>query len=262
MCMGKTHARQGVFAGVVMTAVGPPLTFYGPPPITLALAVAMLVVGAAVFPDVDHPEATVAHTFGPVSHMLSKAVHATSSAVYGVTRSRYDQDRDGGHRGLTHTALFAVGAGVGAYFLITASGLWAAAGVLFVFTSYGLRGLAGKWAHRHGWLFVTGTAGTFMGASVFLAQSQPIHTVAWWFAVAITVGCLVHLFGDCVTTQGAPVFWPVPLRGQRWRMVGTPRFMRFDTSANSRVELWLGRLALILAGFWLTGFAIHTLASL
>jgi membrane-bound metal-dependent hydrolase YbcI (DUF457 family) len=259
MCMGKTHARQGVFAGVVMTAVGPPLTLYGPPPITLALAVAMLVVGASVFPDIDHPEATVAHTFGPVSHTVSKAVHATSSAVYGITRSRRDQDRDGGHRGLTHTALFAAGCGVGAYFLITAFGLWAAAGILFVFTSYGLRGLAGKWAHRHGWLFVTSVAAAFTGASVFLAWSQPAQTVAWWFAIAIGVGCLVHLFGDCVTTQGGPVFWPIPLRGQRWRMVGTPKFMRFDTDKDSRVELWLGRLALILAGFWLSAFTIHSL---
>jgi membrane-bound metal-dependent hydrolase YbcI (DUF457 family) len=260
--MGKTHARQGVFAGVIMTAVGPPLTLYGPPPITLAVAVAMLVVGAAVFPDIDHPEATASHTFGPASHAVSKAVHATSSAVYGITRSRRDQDRDGGHRGLTHTALFAAGTGAGAYFLITAFGLWAAAGILFAFTSYGLQGLAGKWTHRHGWLFTTGTAAAFTGGSVFLARSQPTQTVAWWFAVAITVGCVVHLFGDCVTRQGVPAFWPIPLRGQRWRMVGTPRFMRFRTDKDSRAELWLGRLSLILAGLWLTGFTVGVLAGL
>jgi len=260
MCMGKTHARHGVFAGVSMTAVGPPLTLYGPPPITLALAVAMLVIGATVFPDVDHPEATVAHTFGPVSHRVSKIVHATSRVVYGASRSPRDQHRDGGHRGITHTALFAAGTGTGTYFLITTFGLWAAAGVLFVFTSYGLRGLAGKWAHRHGWLFTSSVATAFTGASVFLAHTQPTTTVAWWFAVAITVGCLVHLFGDCVTEQGAPVFFPVPLRGQRWRMVGTPRFMRFRTDADSRIELWFGRAALILAAAWLTVFAVHSLA--
>jgi membrane-bound metal-dependent hydrolase YbcI (DUF457 family) len=260
MCMGKTHARHGVFAGVVMTIVGPPLTLYAPPPITLAPVVAMLVIGAAVFPDVDHPEATVAHTFGPVSHTVSKAVHAISSAVYGITRSRRDQDRDGGHRGLTHTALFAAGAGAGAYFLITAFGLWAAVGILFAFTSFGIRGLAGGWAHRHEWLFVTGIAAAFASGAVFLARAQPVETVAWWFAVAIGVGCLVHLFGDCVTTQGAPVFWPIPLRGQRWRMVGTPKFMRFDTDKDSRVELWFGRLSLILAAGWMVGSAVRLLA--
>lgn len=260
MCMGKTHSRQGVFAGVLITATGPPLTLYGPPPLALALAVIMLVIGAAVFPDIDHPEATVAHTFGPLSHRMSKIVHATSSAVYGITRSRRDQDRDGGHRGLTHTALFAAGTGVAVYFLIARFGPWAAAGILFLFASYGLRGLAGGWAHRHGWLLTTGTAATLTGAATLLLWSQPIAAVAWWFATAVTVGCLVHLFGDAVTTQGVPVFWPIPLRGQRWRMVGTPRFMRFDTGRDSRAELWLGRLSLILAAGWVIGSMVRVLA--
>lgn len=260
MCMGKTHSRQGVFAAIAMTAVAPPLTLYGPPPLALVLSVILIVIGAAVFPDIDHPEATVAHTFGPVSHAISKAVHATSSAVYGITRSRRDRDRDGGHRGLTHTIVFAAGTGAAVYFLIAGFGLWAAAGILFVFTSYGLRGLVGGWAHRHGWLFTTGTAAVLTGGAVLLARAQPIGDVAWWFAVAATLGCLVHLFGDCVTTQGVPAFWPIPLRGQRWRMVGTPRFMRFDTDKDSRVELWLGRLSLILASMWVTVFMVRTLA--
>jgi len=259
--MGKTHARQGVLAGVITVTAGATFTLYSPLSPALALAVIMLVVGAAVVPDIDHPEATVAHTFGPASHAVSRGVNAMSSAIYSVTRSRRDQNRDGGHRGVTHTLMFASGVGTAAYYLIDSFGLWAAAGILFVLTSCGLRGLAGGWAHRHGWLFVTNVAGAFTGVSTILAWSQPIVTVAWWFAVAIIVGCLTHLLGDCVTRQGVPIFWPIPLRGQRWRMVGTPKFMRFTTAKDSWVELLLGRLALILAALWVAVFTVRALVA-
>lgn len=256
MCMGKTHARQGTPAGIALAAFIPPL-IGAPLPLALGAAVASLVVGAAVFPDIDHPEATIAHTYGPVSRQVSKAVHGVSGALYSLTRTRRDHDRDGGHRGITHTALFAAGTGVLMWWLVSQFWLWAAGVTLFVFGTFAVRALAGKWAHRHPWWAVA-IAGWCAGAdTLFLWSTNQPGLTARWFGIAVAAGCVVHMIGDCMTRQGCPVFFPVPLRGQVWRMVGTPRFLRFDTDKDSRVELVLGRLSLAAAGV-LGGWLVFT----
>lgn len=247
MCMGKTHARQGVPAGITLAAFGAPLVG-APLPLSLGTAVAGLVIGAAVFPDIDHPKATVAHTFGPVSRGISRAVHSVSGVLYSFTRTRRDHDRDGGHRGITHTALFATGTGVLTWWLVHLFWLWAVSVTLFVFGNYAVRALAGSWAHRHPWLTVA-TAGWCAGVNtLFLWVGASPDLTARWFGIAVATGCLVHLFGDCLTVQGCPVFFPVPIYGQVWRMVGTPQFLRFRTEENSRTELVLGRLSLCAGG--------------
>ena len=253
MCMGKTHARQGVPAGIALAAFGAPLAG-APLPLSLGTAVAGLVVGAAVFPDIDHPDATVAHSFGPASEIVSKAIHGVSGALYSITRTRWDRDRDGGHRGITHTALFAAGAGVLTWWLVHLFWLWAVGGVLFVFGNYAVRALAGKWAYRHPLLSLAVATWCAGVLTLFLWAGSAPELTARWFGIAVAAGCLVHLFGDCMTTQGCPVFFPVPIRGQVWRMVGTPRLLRFDTDADSRVELILGRLSLCTGGVVVAAF--------
>lgn len=247
MCMGKTHARQGVPAGITLAAFGAPLVG-APLPLSLGTAVAGLVVGASLLPDIDHPDATVAHSFGAVSGIVSDSVHGVSGVLYSLTRTRWDRDRDGGHRGITHTALFAAGAGVLTWWLVHLFWLYAVGGTLFLFGTYAVRGLAGKWAYRHPFLALAVAAWCAGVLTLFLWAGSPPELTARWFGFAVTAGCLVHLFGDCLTTQGCPVFFPVPIRGQVWRMVGTPRFLRFDTEEDSRVELVLGRLSLCTGG--------------
>jgi membrane-bound metal-dependent hydrolase YbcI (DUF457 family) len=259
MCMGKTHARQGVPAGIALAAFTPPL-IGTPLPLALATAVTSLVIGAAVFPDIDHPEATVAHAYGPITHTLAKAIHGVSGTVYSLTRTRRDRDRDGGHRGLTHTLLFAAGMGVLTWWAVSAFWLWAAAGILFVFSTFAVRALAGKWAHRHPLWTAAGAAWCAGAQTLFLWSAGQPELTARWLGLAVAAGCVVHMVGDCMTTQGCPVFFPVPIGGQVWRMVGTPRFLRFDTAADSGVELLLGRLSLVTGGalgVWLV-FALFT----
>jgi membrane-bound metal-dependent hydrolase YbcI (DUF457 family) len=243
MCMGKTHARQGVPAGIALATFGAPLVG-APLPLSLGVAVAGLIIGAAVFPDIDHPDATVAHTFGPASTIVSKAVHGVSGTLYSLTRTKYDRDRDGGHRGITHTALFAAGTGVLTWWLVHLFWLWAVGATLFVFGNYAVRALAGKWAYRHPFLALAVATWCAGVLTLFLWAGSPPELTARWFGIAVAAGCVTHMVGDCMTTQGCPVFFPVPIRGQVWRMVGTPRFLRFDTETNSRAESALGRLSL------------------
>src|ERR1041384_8301855 len=74
---------------------------------------AVLATGAALLPDLDHPSSTISRTFGPISAGASALINTISSFVYRTTRTRKDSNRDGGHRGLTHTLVFALAAAIG-----------------------------------------------------------------------------------------------------------------------------------------------------
>jgi membrane-bound metal-dependent hydrolase YbcI (DUF457 family) len=57
---------------------------------------------------------------------------------------------------------------------------------------------------------------------------------------AVTLGCLAHVAGDCLTPRGCPVFWPV-----RWR-VEIPLVPRTGGKAEQRVLVPLLVLAAVL----------------
>src|SRR5690606_19624518 len=115
--MGHTHALTGAIAWL---GLAPPLAalpllnetsrFVDTGVMATALTPAELIAGAiicagaAMLPDLDHPSATIAQTFGPVTWLLSKAVSWLS----------------GGHRGATHSLAFAVATGFGAHWLASA----------------------------------------------------------------------------------------------------------------------------------------------
>ena len=46
---------------------------------------------------------------------------------------------------------------------------------------------------------------------------------------------LVHAVGDAITESGAPLLWPLPIRGRTWYPVGSPRAARFRTGGRGRV---------------------------
>ena len=81
MCTGRTHALSGAVAGSALSIAA----LHASRP-TVALA-ALVTAGAAVLPDVDHPDSTVAHTFGLVTQAFAWIVGRLS----------------GGHRHLTHS---------------------------------------------------------------------------------------------------------------------------------------------------------------
>ena len=73
---------------------------------------------------------------------------------------------------------------------------------------------------------------------------------AGWLGAAVTLGMLVHAVGDAVTESGAPLLWPVPIRGRTWYPVGGPRVARFRTGGV--VESWLVAPALTVGTLVLT----------
>ncbi|GIH99647.1 metal-dependent hydrolase [Planobispora takensis] len=203
--MGHTHALTGAIAwlGVAPTLAALPLLtdssrFAETGVMVNALspaefvAGALICAGAAMLPDLDHPSATIAQTFGPVTWALSKGVNWLA----------------GGHRNATHSLLFAVGAGFGAHYLASSQPIGRDILVVLLI-GLALRaigiGIPGK-KFASAMVNIAMTAGLF---AVFRSDNVGYA----WLGLAVAVGCLVHVVGDCCTEKGCPVLWPMK---QRW----------------------------------------------
>ncbi|MFC0863557.1 metal-dependent hydrolase [Sphaerimonospora cavernae] len=155
------------------------------------IAGALVCAGAAMLPDLDHPHATIAQTFGPVTWLLSKGVNFVS----------------GGHRHATHSLLFSVLAGLGAHLLAERYPIGRDILVVLMI-GLALRAVGVGVPRKtitSALVNIALTAATFV---VFLSMGV---TYAW-LGVAIGVGCLVHVIGDCLTERGCPVLWPIKKR--------------------------------------------------
>lgn len=183
--MGYSHALSGAMAASAIYAFAPETL--GSTTSAAAISSA-LIVGGALLPDADHPNASAARSFPPLSNVM----------VAGISKI------SGGHRGYTHTLL-----GVGifaalAYFACT----WQAdiyghqvfplALLIVAFcVSLGLSTLR----------IVPKGTGYLLGiAAGYLSYVSPLPALT--IATFLALGCLIHLAGDVITTEGLKLFRP------------------------------------------------------
>ncbi|GGP83842.1 metal-dependent hydrolase [Streptosporangium pseudovulgare] len=202
--MGHTHALTGAVAwlGVAPTLAALPLLtessrFVDAGVMVNALTPAefiagtLVCAGAAMLPDLDHPSATIAQTFGPVTWVLSKAVAWLS----------------GGHRNATHSLVFAVAVGFGAHYLANTypigRDILVALLIGLAIRAVGI-GVPGNKA-ASAMVDIGLTAGLFI---VF----RSYHVGYAWLGLAVGIGSLIHVVGDCCTEKGCPVLWPIRAR--------------------------------------------------
>ena len=177
--LGKTHATGGSLLWSATVSLAPLAGVNPHWPAVIAGSIAT--AGAALLPDSDHPDACVAHSFGPITKALTLLVNRVS----------------GGHRHATHSLLFAVEATLATWLLLLLAGPWFAVPALFVLTVFALR----AWHVKPSLTPVA--AVLYTGAFWFL-----LHGDYGWLPVAVGVGVLAHLAGDCLTREGCPLLWP------------------------------------------------------
>lgn len=193
-----------IHSGIMATALTPAELIAG----------ALVTAGAAMLPDLDHPSATIAQTFGPVTWLLSKAVNWLA----------------GGHRGMTHSLLFAVGVGSGAHWL---ANTYPVGRDVLVVLMVGLAlraigiGIPGK-KLASAMVNVGLTAGIYV---VFRSMEAGYA----WLGLAIGLGSLIHVAGDSLTEQGCPVLWPLGRRFVLPWKLGMKTGKRFETKVLAPV---------------------------
>ncbi|WBB94156.1 metal-dependent hydrolase [Verrucosispora sp. WMMC514] len=226
--MGRTHALSGAVGWLAGCAAlglaGHPVQGH------VAVAGAVVSAGAALLPDLDHPKATASISLGSVTGGVSWVTAAVSRWVSRVTCSCCDGDADG-HRALTHTVAFAVLLGV---LLGVAGWRWgAAAGVPVVAVSAALacRGLLSPRRRRGGY----GVLVVAVAVGAVLAEGGPGW---WWIGLPVAWGMIAHCLGDAATLSACPLLWPLRVRGCRWGVVGSPRWLRFRTGGPGERVVW------------------------
>lgn len=188
--MGHSHALSGA---LVWLAAAPALATLTPVagdalvPAEL-LAGALVCAGAAMLPDLDHPSATIAQTFGPVTWAVSKAVNFLS----------------GGHRQATHSLLFCVAAGFGAHALAQYSTVGRDI-VVVLLIGLALRALA---VGVPGRTITSAVVNILLTAGLFIILGS-LGVEYAWLGLAVGIGSLAHVIGDCLTERGCPVLWPI-----------------------------------------------------
>lgn len=245
--MGRDHSLSGALVGTAVatlaTISGHPLTFAGTATLIAVTA------GFALWPDIDHPSATAARSFGPLTGGLAQLLDSLGEAVHRATSSTRDKPTRDGHRTITHTLAFAVLSGLGAFAATAAWPRWGTFAVLFVGLSFALRGLVGGWARKNGWLALSAVAAAFSGAAMVI---EPAAVAPELLGFAVALGSFTHCLGDSCTIAGCPWLWPIPIRGQLWYPIGTPQFLRFRTGTEEvdgeeylRALMWIGLVLLI-----------------
>lgn len=243
--MRQGHAVSGLAAGLgaagVANACGAQIS------LPAALIGAALTAGAALLPDIDCPGATVTRTFGTASELVSASTNQFSAWVYERTATEHDEDRDGGHRGITHTWPFALALGLLCAFFARVD--WIMLAVLFICVALTLQGLLGKRAR------IRLPLDMLLPDKLGLWLVSALLTGALWFwlpeefsptflGTLVAFGCMVHCWGDSLTLMGCPWLWPIPIAGQRWYPIGTPEAMRFRAGGVAEVYLVLPVLTL------------------
>jgi len=229
--MGRTHAIHGFIAGLTAGQLGGANA-----PTTLVLG--MLGAGAAIAPDLDHPNATASKSLGPISWAASAGIRAISRRVYAATKTRYDRPNANGHRGITHTwpgaltlgTFFGGSCALAELFGGPPAGRWATVVVLWLFLVWALRGLPPKGSHIQDYL--TAAVLTVVALRV-LAAAYPTGLPVL-LGGTIALGAYVHAIGDSLTDYGAPLAFPFVVGGQRWYPCGPPKPLRFK--AGKTVE--------------------------
>jgi membrane-bound metal-dependent hydrolase YbcI (DUF457 family) len=176
--LGHSHSLSGATAWAATCSLAP---MAGVHPRWGAIAAGLLATaGAALLPDLDHPEATPAWTFGAPSRALARFVHRVS----------------GGHRHATHSLLFAALIPLLTWLGDALGGRWFEIGALFVLYTFAARALR----------LAPGASSSFGGVAA-IATWFLLPDLAWlpW---AVAAGILAHLGGDCLTREGCPLLWP------------------------------------------------------
>lgn len=256
MATGPTHAISGLAAWAAVTALADTQALGQLSPKTWIVGAA-LASGAALLPDIDHPKSTVAATFGVLSKGLSAAVSGFSGFVYRLTRTRRDSNREGTHRGFTHTVVFAVLAGLITTAIVQGSQGSALGALMFFFAGLAVRGLLHTWSSRQDAILVAGASLALTVACWAWTGDQPIQAAA--FGVAVMIGCVAHYLGDAITEHGCPMLWPVPLGGQTWYPVAPPKKLRMRTGGT--VELAIVGPGVTLAAVVLSTVVLYRLGA-
>ncbi|MDG4795086.1 hypothetical protein [Micromonospora sp. WMMD1082] len=59
----------------------------------------------------------------------------------------------------------------------------------------------------------------------------------WWVELPVEWGMLARCWGDAMALSTCPLRWPLRIRNCRWRGVGSPQWLRFQTGGAAALVI-------------------------
>lgn len=238
---GHTHALSTLSLFLLLATLNPVLiykTLLHTENIFIFLASIFFVVGFCLFPDFDNTKSTVISNTGIIGILLSHVLRGISDFIFNLTKTKYDSDEGFNHRWFWHTLISAVlvGSFVFATTIISVkvkipylnktykigtliSVLWLMLCIKLTFA-----GLFGKIVKNKGNIFSLIITILSFGFSYYVLVNTNLNkTPTWWIGVFAGIGYALHLIEDTLTAEGAPLFFPIKIKGKRWfkiRIIG------------------------------------------
>lgn len=242
--MGYTHALSGLAAttllfGIIGTFFMPLNDLLNNMLGTTALAVVMLfilsAIGAVMVPDLDNTSSRARNDLGLFGVAISGLFRGSSIIIQNTIRTRRDPIEPNPHRGFYHTLPGAILI-AGIVFALTriektitlsfisskpeVSVGWLAGMIaVFILTHLALSTLAKEYMDKIRKSAIVGEAIALLvslGVSLALLYLVPKDLNFWWLSLSIFFGMTVHVLGDTFTRAGAPIAFPIPIRGKMW----------------------------------------------
>ena len=234
--MGTTHALSAVAIFFSLVAFFP-AKFYsvlGANNVWVVILAAAVTAGASLLPDLDNTRSTSKSSLGYLGDALSLLFRSSSAVIQTFVRTSRDSPDPNPHRGFYHTIPAALLLGFLTYLATSIKGGNFSVPFIGVVTYGTLFALIITWLCIH--MALAGLAKSFVRkmkskAGVFgelvpfvfsFALTFTIFTQIpkgidfWWLGVSVALGCFIHLFGDCFTTAGNPILFPIPYKGKMW----------------------------------------------
>ena len=238
---GHTHALSTLSLFLLLATLNPVFiykTLLHTENIFIFLASIFFVVGFCLFPDFDNTKSTVISNTGIIGILLSHILRGISDFIFNLTKTKYDSDEGFNHRWFWHTLISAVlvGSFVFATTIISVkvkipylnktykigtliSVLWLMLCIKLTFA-----GLFGKIVKNKGNIFSLIITILSFGFSYYVLVNTNLNkTPTWWIGVFAGIGYALHLIEDTLTAEGAPLFFPIKIKGKRWfkiRIIG------------------------------------------
>jgi membrane-bound metal-dependent hydrolase YbcI (DUF457 family) len=226
--MGPTHALSAVAAMLAVVAFLPDVAqvVFTPYILPVIVAAGFVTAGASLIPDLDNTTSTSKNTLGVLGIGLSAFFRVSSAFLQTVIRTRRDDSSPDPHRGAWHTVPAALLLGFLTWLATTIPGevtipglertvTWgyvAAFILATTLTHLALAGLAGSAMRK---VKKSGPLGELIallisvGIMATLFFFMPTDVPFIWLGVAVAFGCFIHTLGDCFTTAGAPILFPL-----------------------------------------------------
>lgn len=233
--MGPTHALSAVALSLLLSWAASDFMFekaLGTKNIVVFISAILIITGAALMPDLDAVKSTSINVLGIVGQGLSKAMRATSKIIQSTIKGPYDTPGADPHRGFWHTIVAGLFIGfltrlltsidtklftIGAKDISVST--FAVMFILYLSIQLVLASLFASFYRKTKNKGITGritmTAGSLIVA-VLLTASLPANLDYSWVGHAVTLGWVIHIFGDMFTVAGVPVLFPIKRKGKRW----------------------------------------------